>query len=95
MRFVAFRCLLFAGLLFACRFHTGADISILSQFSNEAEVLFPPCTMLTVSSEVVADLSSVMRTTPPVEATVPPPIRFYDQEGDKAFITVRGTPTFL
>lgn len=29
-------------------FHCGADIGLLSQFSSEQEVLFPPCTMLTV-----------------------------------------------
>ena len=29
-------------------FHCGADVSMLSQFSHEAEVLFPPLTMLTV-----------------------------------------------
>merc|ERR1719203_2016192 len=27
-------------------FHCGADISSLSQFAEEQEVLFPPCTML-------------------------------------------------
>ena len=29
-------------------FHRGADISMLSQFKEEEEVLFPPCTMLEV-----------------------------------------------
>lgn len=29
-------------------FHHGADISLLSQFREEAENLFPPCTMLQV-----------------------------------------------
>jgi len=29
-------------------FHHGADISLLSQFAGENEVLFPPCTMLQV-----------------------------------------------
>ena len=29
-------------------FHSGADISFLSQFTDEREVLFPPCTMLSV-----------------------------------------------
>ena len=29
-------------------FHCGADISMLSQYQQEDEVLFPPCTMLQV-----------------------------------------------
>ena len=29
-------------------YHCGADISMLSQFGGEEEVLFPPCTMFTV-----------------------------------------------
>lgn len=29
-------------------YHIGADVAMLSQFSSEAEVLFPPCTMLSV-----------------------------------------------
>ena len=32
-------------------FHRGADITILSQFAVEEEVLFPPCTMLIVKPE--------------------------------------------
>ena len=31
-------------------FHHGADISFLSQFSGEGEVVFPPCTMLVLLS---------------------------------------------
>jgi hypothetical protein len=29
-------------------FHRGADISLLSQYAHEDEVLFPPCTMMVV-----------------------------------------------
>lgn len=29
-------------------YHYGADVSILSQFARENEILFPPCTMLAV-----------------------------------------------
>ena len=29
-------------------FHRGADVALLSQFESEAEVLFPPCTLLLV-----------------------------------------------
>ena len=32
-------------------FHRGADVSLLSQFAGEEEVLFPPCTMLVVTKE--------------------------------------------
>ena len=32
-------------------FHYGADISGLSQFAGEEEILFPPCTMLVASTE--------------------------------------------
>jgi len=42
----------------ASGFHYGADISHLSQFQQEAEVLFPPCTMLTVIESIEADDAS-------------------------------------
>ena len=32
-------------------FHCGADVSLLSQFPEEREMLFPPLTMLAVSAE--------------------------------------------
>jgi hypothetical protein len=32
-------------------FHSGADVSVLSQFPSEREMLFPPLTMLTVKTE--------------------------------------------
>ena len=35
-------------------FHRGADISMISQFAGEEEVLFPPCTMLQVKENVPA-----------------------------------------
>ena len=35
-------------------FCRGADISMLSQYAAEAEVLFPPCTMLVISGEQAA-----------------------------------------
>jgi hypothetical protein len=34
-------------------YHRGADISLLSQFGSEDEVLFPPCTMLVVQNSEV------------------------------------------
>ena len=32
-------------------YHHGADISMLSQYAAEAEVVFPPCTMLVVRDQ--------------------------------------------
>jgi hypothetical protein len=50
-------------------FHRGADISLLSQFSTEAETLFPPCTMLSVieqeSYEQFKAVNSAPRSTSP------------------------------
>ena len=42
-------------------FHRGADISMLSQFAGEDEVLFPPCTMLTVRHADEASAASTVR----------------------------------
>mmetsp|Transcript_65874 Transcript_65874/g.77401 ORF Transcript_65874/g.77401 Transcript_65874/m.77401 type:complete len:690 (+) Transcript_65874:98-2167(+) len=39
--------------------HYGADISILSQFAAESEVLFPPCTMLVVNKLKNESLSRI------------------------------------
>ena len=43
-------------------FHYGADVSILSQFARENEILFPPCTMLEVkpSERVPETIDSIM-----------------------------------
>merc|ERR1712086_1179558 len=40
-------------------FHCGASINMLSQFASEAEVLFPPCTMLNVQVKEECDVQSV------------------------------------
>lgn len=42
-------------------FHRGADISMLSQFAGEREVLFPPCTMLKVMTERSKDAGRSVR----------------------------------
>ena len=39
-------------------FHCGADISLLSQFSHEKEVLFPPYTVLMLERQVGKEVSS-------------------------------------
>jgi len=66
-------------------YHCGADISMLSQYVSEEEVLFPPCTMLTVKSEVKAESSET--------AAVVRGNRC--KEGDKAFVNVQVFPTFI
>ena len=40
--------------------HRGADISRLSQFAGEEEVLFPPCTMLEVKREPIKHVSQAV-----------------------------------
>merc|ERR1712060_413380 len=42
-------------------YHNGADISALSQFSAESEVLFPPLTMLRVNKKKRADSPTLAR----------------------------------
>lgn len=41
-------------------YHCGADISMLSQYADEHEILFPPCTMLTVIDPAVQLASSAV-----------------------------------
>ena len=36
-------------------YHYGADISLLSQFGKEKEVLFPPCTMLEIDFDPITE----------------------------------------
>lgn len=61
-------------------YHVGADISRLSQFAAEQEVLFPPCSMLTVVQK-------------PCDTPLhPPPIT---EEGGKRFVAVGVQPSFV
>ena len=57
-------------------YHRGADISLLSQFTNEEEVLFPPCCMMIVERPPLVAPPDVPRgTVPPLAAsleTLPP-----------------------
>ena len=61
-------------------FHYGADISLLSQFSGEEEVLFPPCTMMVLLPGVG-------------EAQGAPSER--NEDGTKAFVSVKVQPYFV
>ena len=85
-------------------FHRGASIELLSQFSGEAEVLFPPCTMLAVlEDEKIAgakragDLERVKR----LEAERPVHAMYLSfevkeaEENAKRFLCVDVLPTFL
>ena len=53
-------------------YHHGADISLLSQFSKEKEILFPPCTMLEVTVAAKGASHQLKRTvSTAAELTVP------------------------
>lgn len=69
-------------------YHSGADISMLSQFANEEELLFPPCTMLTVLPPSSADnfAQAAERETAAFEERI---------EDEKRFIMVSVMPTFV
>lgn len=60
-------------------FHYGADISMLSQFGHEQEVLYPPCTLLKVVGPPELYSSGAVETI----------------EGGKRFCPVPALPTFL
>ena len=85
-------------------FHRGADISLLSQFAAEQEVLFPPCTMLVVlasEDEMSFESGSLAvndRFTPAgTQAGVPSDLnhpRAMEEHG-KRFTTLRVRPYFM
>lgn len=75
-------------------YHSGADIGMLSQFAAEAEVLFPPCTMLTVlrtgraeSQEAHAGTADHARASAGAAVS--------HVEGDKCFLCVDVLPSFV
>lgn len=71
-------------------FHCGADISLLSQFAMEDEVLFPPCTLLVVQATGFAQGSGK------AESGVPTLTREEAVDGrEKTFLRVRVKPHFL
>ena len=61
-------------------YHCGADISMLSQFGGEEEVLFPPCCLLVVQP-----------TQPDQMPEKPPPT----EEDGKHFVVVPVQPAFV
>ena len=78
-------------------FHYGADISILSQFADEAEVLFPPCTMLQVlhPDEVRASIAQERRTVIKASGDAVVTLMEGVDERDKAYLVVEVVPTFV
>lgn len=64
-------------------YHTGADISMLSQFGAEQEVLFPPCCMLTLCEAPGA---------PYAEMILPPQAV---EEGGNLFVPIPVMPSFV
>lgn len=89
-------------------FHSGADVSLLSQYPEEQEILFPPLTMLTVM-EVREDSPEKGAITPRkrqdnqppasvrdatcFETVQPEPVKHPDQEAH--FIRILVQPTFV
>jgi len=64
-------------------YHTGADISMLSQFGAEQEVLFPPCCMLTLREPPGAPSEEMLRPSQSIE------------EGGKTFVPISVMPSFV
>jgi hypothetical protein len=64
-------------------YHTGADISMLSQFGAEQEVLFPPCCMLTLREHPGAPSEEMLRPSQSIE------------EGVKTFVPIPVMPSFV
>jgi hypothetical protein len=60
-------------------YHYGADISLLSQFSAEKEVLFPPCCLLTVIQPAGVDTANCTA----------------ENEDGRCFLAVRAKPSFV
>ena len=80
-------------------YHCGADIGMLSQFAAEAEVLYPPCTMLTVlrpGRTESQDGGSVDHGRPSAagEEAAAAAASHVD-EGDKRFLCVDVLPSFV
>ncbi len=61
-------------------FHSGADVAMLSQFAEEREVLFPPCTMLVVLPGGVREWECVERD---------------EDGGERRFLSVACEPHFV
>jgi len=74
-------------------FHFGADISMLSQFAAEKEVLFPPCTMLIVKDESATPTD--MGKYKGGAAEIRHNCIKEETGGEKEYIEIRVLPTFV
>ena len=79
-------------------YHRGADISMLSQFAGEKEVLFPPCTMLVVkhapASQPAAQLSELTKLDAMARLDSAAP-NTMTVDGGKSYIPVTVLPCFV
>jgi len=76
-------------------FHCGADVSMLSQFAAEDEVLFPPCTMLVVCRRDSRD-SLDAGASGDVFAQMLATLEVHEEEEDrKMFLAVQAVPHFV
>ena len=76
-------------------YHRGADISMLSQFEGEREVLFPPCTMLEVK-RAPGSAAEAPRTETAAAHGDARTLQVYEEAvGEKAFMRIVVLPHFL
>ena len=77
-------------------FHLGADIELLSQYSREKEVLFPPCTILTLGRQKVPWPSHdrVVHGRPRAETLMGRYGTRHEEDG-KQYVLVKAVPTFV
>ena len=79
-------------------FHRGADIKMLSQFSGEDEVLFPPCTMLEVIRSAKGEVQPITR---PRATSLPEHVEKMNlkieqsSEGKRVFLAISVLPSFI
>lgn len=60
-------------------FHRGADISLLSQFRHEDEILFPPCTMMIVERNAAAQVRATFQSSLAVAVAADAPQRLVER----------------
>ena len=83
-------------------YHAGADVSRLSQFPEEAEILFPPLTMLMVHMKSVATGGAAASSTTPTssgdgsaeERAVRTRVELQTDKGVRRYTKIMVTPTF-